>query len=1657
MAERKSDLPEHSIAMEHRNCKDGNGFSTVLPVIAAGEVESKDVLGSDNIIPLSPQWLHSKVGDNKELRAPSVFSQSGGLDTFSREHRRGEVMHDKKEKEWRRGSSTHENEGVRRWREEERDTSAVARRDRRKEGEREIDNKKNERRSENLSDRWQDAGGRDRKWSTAWGPEDSEKDARREKRSESDKDDSTRSATERESDKPSTDKWRPSRLREMKPQKGFVVGRGRGNGLFRNAPLRSPIGTSFRDKAFSYPRGKLLDIYRDCCLSSSKDIPEGFVEVSGLTTTQPLAPLAFTTPELDELAALEEVSRGNKCSSSKDITSGSHKQAYLDSNSNSVNGPVSSLADGSDSKLSDVLPELDESELVISDVSQAVNESKGNSLSNIRNMRNDEIIQDKPVSEMLSKTRLAKEDKAEKSSIGRNSKDEAIYQTLDTYLETRHPVSSNTNLSSKDSGLKSIGDAASKLPSGANMLIDIKSFGENNSGTDQRNGNSGYKDGIKSGEQLLPEELSLFYKDPQGDIQGPFLGIDIIQWFEQGFFNTDLLVCLSDAPEGTPFQPLGDVMPHLRQKSQALSATHNQDNSRQRDNLANDVPVKAVEPIINDNLKSATVELKDISPHILSLSKEASARKPPFIDILKFEQNSEANQEALHSASEGEGKNQAVLQQTENIPDGSIQKQPMLPFLHQFSADDFGSSLQQPEVNSFGGPWVDMEKDQFSDDGKTGRHEASVDNSDFIQSSLSRMRSLPSHVHQNTFDSYILPNNAPAALPTERPWSDVYNRDLHLNRKSIPLAIDSHLLHPEQELQRLEAEILIQRHLQQKQQQQHMLPPQFQLQSGATLVDQHAISSLGHNFETMMQPHSHLQPPTRHPSLSQHPFLNHLQKLQLQHQQSHHLQIQPQEQPRHPLQLDQQHPQTGQDQLAPHQVFNSSFGQAPLASGGSMFDQILPRQGRLGSESFAHSQPAVKQNSTLDPNFAIEHLLQQAQNDKAANVFPSSQHFLDERRVSGVWAVDESGEFVQTRAPSLQPFDIYRHQQPQSLNLKSSHALSSNADLQFPYMDRTLDRQSLHDLRNIPLMPYERSTEMSVVDMQLMNSLNHISEHQQSDRLNIGRMTGHSSEFLPNPIHQNPRAQMNLQGFREEIASAPWSQHPNMYSTEPFLKGPGSVIQQREAGMENELQRLQLAGQNWQAIDRAQEHIHPEEWLRRSVIANNVSKMEMRQSQDDTYNEKIPLHTSGSGITGNFLGPSGDQAHWLPINRSGITLTNDPDLISDRYSQRSRDISDVIERLSRNSVASQPFPLSEMSNMVPLKTVNGGNDHRTYTNTIDDLSGNLNRALSMDSATQLAPRGSKYNANCSEAFEDAFYLKHNNDQPVNEEGFYMANPTRQEGLKNRLNQNQQTLEQESMQNLSVNSGVDSQKNVPKALNPNAISEPELDFAANFSAAPHRHSSVGGASGNTATWSHSFVSPLQSSAKPKTNISHIAATSGIQSNTYEEENSGFSTGNNDQISSINWEDSNASIKASSSYADALDSANAKSQIRNSMPLDIEGTHPGATDSNSLQTWDSFQNKERSSFPSSTQKTNLTVASTRNEADKSFVNTLKNSIRSESEREKGRDDTNMNFDAEGSQKSSKKKSKKGRKQIDPSLLGFKVTSNRIMMGEIHRWDE
>ena len=74
----------------------------------------------------------------------------------------------------------------------------------------------------------------------------------------------------------------------------------------------------------------------------------------------------------------------------------------------------------------------------------------------------------------------------------------------------------------------------------------------------------GEMDGV--GNIISPENLSLYYKDPKGQTQGPFSGSDIIGWFEAGFYGIDLLVRVASSPCDSPFLLLGDVMPHLRAK-----------------------------------------------------------------------------------------------------------------------------------------------------------------------------------------------------------------------------------------------------------------------------------------------------------------------------------------------------------------------------------------------------------------------------------------------------------------------------------------------------------------------------------------------------------------------------------------------------------------------------------------------------------------------------------------------------------------------------------------------------------------------------------------------------------------------------------------------------------------------------------------------------------------------------------------------------------------------------------------------------------------------------------------------------------------------------------------------------------------------------------
>ena len=271
----------------------------------------------------------------QETRGQQNLPHGMQSDTLQKEGWRSEGTQEKKD--WRRAAP--EMDISRRWREEERDTGLLSRRERKKEGDRETDYRKNtssprepDSRSTSLSDKWYEGSARssvhenrrDSKWSSRWGPEDKE-DSRSEKKTAVDKD---KDDTQSEKQSVAGDKWRPRHRQDVQSggpvayraapgfsleksrtdgqPTGFAAGRGRANpnGSYRPSSAGS-IGVKndglIENDTFRYPRGKLLDIYRRHSLLLTFDaLPDGLEEIPSITQLKKVVPLAFVTPDEEE-------------------------------------------------------------------------------------------------------------------------------------------------------------------------------------------------------------------------------------------------------------------------------------------------------------------------------------------------------------------------------------------------------------------------------------------------------------------------------------------------------------------------------------------------------------------------------------------------------------------------------------------------------------------------------------------------------------------------------------------------------------------------------------------------------------------------------------------------------------------------------------------------------------------------------------------------------------------------------------------------------------------------------------------------------------------------------------------------------------------------------------------------------------------------------------------------------------------------------------------------------------------------------------------------------------------------------------------------------------------------------------------------------------
>jgi hypothetical protein len=338
-----------------------------------------------------------------------------------------------------------------------------------------------------------------------------------------------------------------------------------------------------------YSRTKLLDLYRRTDISSCLKILDGVVPVPSLTQEEPSEPLAFCAPTPDELVTLEGIEKGDIVSSGAPQIS---KDGSIGRNSNDF-ARRAKLGSRED------LP------LAADDYKgENVGNSKGGHSSHTEGLpyekqmhsyRLDAKVETKQDQQMYSDDKLYPGDL--RKDGGRYSADEAAINR-DTIVHGNssvHPgtawqsssIAEHSNVTSHDwreipadirsrssdiGWLQSRKDLNNEWGFGLSDLSYPKDESKWQLGGDPaiRRKPSAVLDKEQETlklSQTSPEDLLLYYRDPRGEVQGPFTGSDIIGWFEAAYFGIDLQVRHANAPPDSPFLQLGDVMPHLRAKA----------------------------------------------------------------------------------------------------------------------------------------------------------------------------------------------------------------------------------------------------------------------------------------------------------------------------------------------------------------------------------------------------------------------------------------------------------------------------------------------------------------------------------------------------------------------------------------------------------------------------------------------------------------------------------------------------------------------------------------------------------------------------------------------------------------------------------------------------------------------------------------------------------------------------------------------------------------------------------------------------------------------------------------------------------------------------------------------------------------------------------
>ncbi|XP_061339086.1 uncharacterized protein LOC133285816 [Gastrolobium bilobum] len=1159
MGDGKVNLPDDLFSSKpsdlHSSLKDeASGGHGGEKGIAALLDDSKDQVSSDSSIPLSPQWLYSKPIDAKTTANPVGVNSA---DPILKDGWRLEGSQDKKD--WRRTAP--DVDISRHWREEERETSLLGRRDRRKE-DRRLENTSTSENRSLPSDRWHDSRGsghdsrRENKWSSRWGPDDKEKDSRNEKRNDVEKEDGhaekqssgviNRAGSDRDAD--SRDKWRPRHRLEAQAagvatyraapgfglEKGriegsnvrFSPGRGRaninGNIQIGRPPLGSGVGSPLMDKnkailgksslgadSYYYPRGKLLDIYRKQKFDSTfESIPSEMEHTSPITQLGPVEPLAFVAPAAEEEGVLKDIWKGKITSSEVSGHSFRGKDGGLNDD---ISGPGITSSDENQ-------PSIRSGGRFISgiDISNSSDQifigSASTAGGSLRNVVDGVVtFQDGKWKDMPTIGVYGRDENSNsitrEGSISRNKV--AASETFDYHQGQVSAFQENVNRDGAESIAAS--EISSNLPDDFRSLFDFSSFQQIPSinQLDLKINEKTYP----SESVTPPEELSLCYLDPQGVIQGPFLGIDIIMWFEQGFFGIDLPVRVSDAPEGSPFQELGGVMPHLKVKSAFGSGSNLVTQSEPSDAIGRNLTVD--------------VHAFDYDGSSVSNDQPWSSSRPDATSSIGIpSQIPNQSYQSEIKFSDDQCFNNIVAQNEDiTLLKGNVNDNPLMWPL------DVNASYSHPTGKSVanevaGGDTHHSEADKLHPFGLLMSELRDGSHLRRAQSSNSSLRL----GDQGHFLDPLIDRDAPFAdqnsaggmvnQPSFREtWPDEYGIQRQFNpNPSVGSLEDQFLSHMGPKFNNFDMaeHIMLQKMQKERLQQQTSISnhfpanlngsdlerfPGFSLSQSKNSNMQQMMQNAGSDFERLLE----LQIQQRQLELQQQQDMHHQQLLQQQ------MKLQPQQQ--------SQVQQLLLEQFMHQQMHDPNFGQSKHdLSRDNLFDQVQLRRYlhdlQQNSHSSRHLDPSMEQiiqaniglNAAQGRQADLSDLLLQARH---GNILPSEQHHFQqdqlqaqqlsmalrqqlglegERHFGRSWPINETGPLVRNPAThqlghsaGFNVLDIHKQQQ----------RLVAQEE-QLNYLGRNLPEQNQRGFYEPNPMMFERSAPVSVQGRELQERLRYV-------------------------------------------------------------------------------------------------------------------------------------------------------------------------------------------------------------------------------------------------------------------------------------------------------------------------------------------------------------------------------------------------------------------------------------------------------------------------------------------------------------------------------------------------------------------------------------